>query len=104
MVGGDLATAESLLKQGLALCRETNDQLGTAQWTYLLGNVCYAKGDLDSAEALFEEAAPLCRAVGDRRDLGFVLIDLGSVAYDRGELEKGGSQSQGGSGAFPRAG
>ena len=57
---GDLATAEPLLKQGLALCRETNDQLGTAQWTYLLGNVSYAKGDLDSAEALFEEAVPLC--------------------------------------------
>ena len=84
---GDLAAAEALLRQALALAGARGDEPGRARILNNLGNVRNLMGDLDGAAAHFEESLELHRAMGDRRSEAIVLNNLALIAMDRDDLD-----------------
>ena len=84
-IQGDLAEAERLAVEGLALARECGDRQGIAAALHALGKVAHQRGDSERASALYEEGLGLYRELGDRADIASVLGDLGVLARDLGD-------------------
>lgn len=83
-IQGDLAAAERLAVDGLALCSECGDKQGIASALHALGKVAHLRGDSERASALYEDGLGLYRELNDRADIASVLGDLGVLARDLG--------------------
>lgn len=82
---GDLAEAEGLLREALALNRELGDKDGLAISWRNLGIMTMYRGDLASARAFLEESVALMRELGGGSLTHTPLLHLGWTAYFQGE-------------------
>jgi predicted ATPase/class 3 adenylate cyclase len=87
-VQGDLAAAEALHDEALALARQTGDAIGVARALGNLGVVADDRGDGDRAAELLEESLILARQTADVATIATVLTDLGWAVYGRGDLAR----------------
>lgn len=86
---GDLALAQRLHGQRLAIRRGQGDALGTALSLYNLGRAAVAIGELASARGLFEESLAIRRGLGDEGGGAFATRWLGVVALEEGDVAAG---------------
>src|SRR5205823_5712010 len=70
---GDARSAQALLEEGLAICRELGDQQGIANSLGSLGLLARVQGDTAAARALFEECLVICRELGYRLGIAWSL-------------------------------
>jgi predicted ATPase len=85
---GNLAEAEALLEESLALSRELGDDRRIANLLGNLGVIAQDRGDLDRAAVLLEECLAVDRALGDRWGLAASLTNLARLARLRGDLPR----------------
>ena len=83
---GDLAEAERLLRESLAIKREIGDRQGEAASLNNLGNIAMTRGDLAEAERLHRESLAINREIGDRQGEAASLGSLGIIVKTRGDL------------------
>lgn len=83
---GELESAESLLRRGVAAARELDE--GSELWLALhwLGAVRLGMGDYTEAERLHQEAWALAQANDDRHSIGWSTTYLGNVKWAQGEF------------------
>jgi tetratricopeptide (TPR) repeat protein len=86
---GDLAEAEKLLTEGLALRREIGDSVELGHTVNNLGLVVHARGDYEQALTLLTESMELRREAGDMRGLAATLGNVAMIAYVRGDYAQG---------------
>jgi tetratricopeptide (TPR) repeat protein len=84
---GDLARAEELFEEALALYRGLGDEVGAAAVLAELGQVARAQGDYERASALSEEGLNLGRRLDDFRVAAIALNTLGHVERHQGNTE-----------------
>jgi non-specific serine/threonine protein kinase len=84
-VESDLARAEALAEQALAIAQEHGERPGEADALHALGLAASFRGDLDRMEALFARALELRRASGNEAGTGHVLGFLADAALWRGD-------------------
>jgi predicted ATPase/DNA-binding CsgD family transcriptional regulator len=84
-VEGDLARAEALAEQALALAQGHGEQPGKADALHALGLTASFRGDLDRMEVLFARSLELRRACGDKAGTGHVLGFLADASLWRGD-------------------
>jgi predicted ATPase/DNA-binding CsgD family transcriptional regulator len=82
---GDLARADPLVNEGLALARTIGHRHYEAQALISLGLVAVRRAAFDRARACFEEALAIHASLGDVTWVPFALKNLGFVAYRRGD-------------------
>jgi non-specific serine/threonine protein kinase len=82
---GDLAAADALLQQCLALARAANDPTGIAWATAWLAVVHASAADLTRAVEELGESVALFRALGDPAGTAFALVTLGTAHTLRGD-------------------
>jgi predicted ATPase/DNA-binding NarL/FixJ family response regulator len=82
---GDLARADPLLDEGLALARAIGHRHFEAQALIALGLVAVRRAAFDRASECFQESLTLHRSLGDVTWWPFALKNLGFVAYRRGD-------------------
>ena len=85
---GDLARADALYSEVLALAREVGDTEGEARALSDLGTVAAVAGDLPSARRLLEESVERYRELGVPRGLAIALSNLGDAAGQEGRFEE----------------
>jgi predicted ATPase/DNA-binding XRE family transcriptional regulator len=83
---GDLAQADQLYSDGLALLRELGDTRGALVALNNLSAMLIERGDLDRALPLIEESLSLKRQAGDRRGIAVSLINLGELQRLKGNM------------------
>jgi predicted ATPase/class 3 adenylate cyclase len=81
----DLAVADSLGFQALALFRELGDRRGTGATLMTLGWSAMSRGDLGEARRLWEEAADALSGPGDERLQRRALMSLATVDSAQGD-------------------
>jgi tetratricopeptide (TPR) repeat protein len=81
----DLAGAQALLEESLALWRELGDSRGMAVSLSELGRLAFTENNFRAALALNEEALSQSRIGGDRALEGLILSSLGALANRRGD-------------------
>ncbi len=87
---GDPATVDTLLQEGLALCRELEDKEDIAGFLSLTGQVALSQGDPAMARLLLEESVKLLKEMGhlkgiaDFLSVADSLCALGRVAATEG--------------------
>lgn len=84
---GDLARAQSLYEQSLALRQETSDQSGVAVCLNNLGMLATARGEFARARELLESSLALHQAPGEVDFLPPTMNNLGDVAVGEGDAE-----------------
>jgi tetratricopeptide (TPR) repeat protein len=84
---GDLAHAEELLEEAVALRRELGDRSATAKTLANLGMMVTYRGDYPRARRLLEETLELLRSLGEKSGVANDLLNLGIVASYEGDLE-----------------
>jgi tetratricopeptide (TPR) repeat protein len=85
--GGDLATAEQRLAEGVRLCKEAGDLVGQGKALLnLAGRVYGPSGRLEEAKACLEKALALPRGGGQTPFRLLALVNLGSIAWHEGEI------------------
>ena len=84
----DLADAQPILEEGLALARELGDRWLVGQGLMTLGSVQTKLGDWASGRARFEEALALFRQAGSKSNIGWALGSLGDIARYKGEYQE----------------
>jgi len=82
----DLARAQQLLQESLALFREVGDDQGVAKVLWGLGNVRLGHGDAQGALAISQESLELARKLGDRYGQTWSLWLVGASALESGKL------------------
>jgi tetratricopeptide (TPR) repeat protein len=82
---GDPATAQKLLEESLALCRELNEPKGMAYALVNLAIGAMDQGRYADAEARLMEALTLLKAIDDRWGLAITLGNLGKLTRIRGD-------------------
>jgi DNA-binding CsgD family transcriptional regulator len=87
-VEGDLAQAEALAEQSLALARGQGDREREADSLHRLGLAASFRGDLDRAEALFGQVLEARRRAGNTSLAGFVLSFLADAALGKGDIAR----------------
>jgi tetratricopeptide (TPR) repeat protein len=85
---GDLAEAERLQRDSLAIKREIGDRQGEAASLGNLGNIAETRGDLAEAERLQRESLAIKREIGDRQGEADSLINLGIIASKNGNMDE----------------
>jgi predicted ATPase len=85
---GDLARAEQLYEEALALQREAADTAGIAQALSGLGVIARQRGDLKTAETRYGEALAAWRDNGDAPGIAVALLDLGLVRLLAGDYDQ----------------
>jgi tetratricopeptide (TPR) repeat protein len=85
-IRGDLAEAERLQRDCLAIDREIGDRGGEAGSLIGLGNIAQTRGDLAEAERLSRESLAIMREISDREGEAASLGNLGEIARARGDL------------------
>ncbi|MGF1503551.1 MAG: tetratricopeptide repeat protein [Anaerolineae bacterium] len=86
MLRGDLASAERLFTEAIAIMEEVGDKQQAGALTGSLADIAMQRGDLASAERLNTEAQDIMREVGDKRNAGALLGKLADIAMQRGDL------------------
>ena len=86
---GHPATAESPLKDGLALARELGDRRSVATSLSYLGRVTRDQGDYPRAEDLYRQCLDLRRDLGDPRGAASALAGLGITLGLCGKTSEG---------------
>jgi len=82
---GDLERSAELLREGLALFKELEDEPSVAASLFNLGHVVLHQDDREYLTALCEEAETLRRTFADQRAIGELIIFLGMVALYEGD-------------------
>ncbi len=82
---GDLAAAETLLEESLALYRALDDRRGLGSALLFRGLVAFDRGDDARAEALCHDGLVLAREVGDAWGAAVALAQLGLLALRRAD-------------------
>lgn len=77
---GDLARAEALGEECLALCRQLGDERQMGAALSALGLAALKRGDLARAGSLLDESLTMWRQLGDARRVALELGNLGNVA------------------------
>ncbi len=77
----DLATAQSLLRESMALYQELEDTRGYAHAVQFLGDVYFYQGDYATARPLIEQGLALCQDMGDAWHVAFGLNDLAQITW-----------------------
>ncbi|MGH7448415.1 MAG: ATP-binding protein, partial [Longimicrobiales bacterium] len=85
---GDLRSAESLLRRGVAGAREMEDRTEIVTALHRLGSVHFSMGDYAAAEHLHQEAMALAQQMNDGLAVGWSMTHLGNVAWARGEFDE----------------
>ncbi len=80
--------AEMLCKDGLALYRTLEDQLGIAIALSLLGSVAWTKGRMAEARTLTEESLTIARQIDAMELTAYTLFVLGLVDSSQGEYSR----------------
>lgn len=80
--------AEMLCKDGLALYRTLEDQLGIAISLSLLGSVAWTKGSMAEARTLTEESLTIARQIDAMELTAYTLFVLGLVDSSQGEYAR----------------
>jgi non-specific serine/threonine protein kinase len=88
---GEPRLAETLLRESLAISRETGDLAGVAAATLALGSLANDLGRPSEARALYEESLPLYRDIGDHSGEAAALHNLANVAEGEGDFGTAGS-------------
>jgi predicted ATPase/class 3 adenylate cyclase/DNA-binding CsgD family transcriptional regulator len=83
---GALATAHSLLEEGLALVRELGDKGGISQCLSLSGRLALSQGDTTAGRLLLEESMMLSREIGSQWGIAQPLAILAQVEASQGDL------------------
>jgi tetratricopeptide (TPR) repeat protein len=84
---GDLAAAQDLFTQCLALSREVGDEVSDALSRVNLAIIASQQGDLESARREYEESLPIWRRLDRTQTLAIVLSNLGAVAVEQNDFE-----------------
>ena len=79
---------EALCKDGLALYRTLEDQLGIAISLSLLGSVAWTKGRMAEARTLTEESLAIARQIDAMELTAYTLFVLGLVDSSQGEYSR----------------
>ncbi len=87
----DIARAESLLEESLALARRLADPAAIANALNALALTARYRGDHALAQVRFEECLALRRSLGDARGVGAVLGNMGQAAEERGDYARAGA-------------
>jgi len=87
-IQGDLAQAEALCGEGLALYRELGDRRGVANALSYLGYAALMRSNYAAARTLEEDALALFKEVGDTGGRVFALENLISVLFFQGEYAR----------------
>ena len=85
---GDMARAESLSAEGIALAQRTGDVRGEA---VTMVNLAYSRtldGDLAGAEKLLQDALPAVRSINDAYSIAMCSSDLAKLAVRRGDVDR----------------
>jgi predicted ATPase/transcriptional regulator with XRE-family HTH domain len=85
LVLADLRAGETFARQSLALARELNDPLGSADVLNSLGNLLRNRGEAEAAIPYFEESLALFRQAGDARGISMTLNNLGAALRHTGD-------------------
>jgi predicted ATPase/DNA-binding SARP family transcriptional activator len=85
---GDLARADALYGEVLALAREQGDTEGEARALSDLGSVASVRGDLPAARALLEESVERYRELDVPRGLAIALSNLGDAVGQERRFEE----------------
>ena len=83
----DLATAQTFLKESMALYQELEDTRGYAHAVQFLGAVYANQGDYATARPLIEQGLALCRDMRDTWHVAFGLNDLAYITSAQGDEE-----------------
>jgi len=85
---GELARANSLLKESLTLYQDLGDEAGAAFALLVLGRIAVSQGDRRRGEALVEESLALFRQLGNIWGIARALIVLGDGARFEGDVNR----------------
>jgi non-specific serine/threonine protein kinase len=88
---GDYEKAESLLNEGLIVCRQSGDSHQIISALSGLGELALRRGEYARAQSMFQESLTLNQRVGEKWGFAIVLGNLGWVAFlqrDFGEMRK----------------
>jgi predicted ATPase len=91
---GELARANSLLKEGISLYQDLGDDAGAAFALLVLGRTAVSQGDRRQGEALVEESLALFRQQGNTWGIGRALIVLGDGALFEGDVDRAAAKFQ----------
>jgi predicted ATPase/DNA-binding CsgD family transcriptional regulator len=85
---GDLTTAETCLRESLALARQAGDTCGIAAALRAFGSAVLQHGDVAGSLAPLKEAAALTRELGDLRQTAFLLAYVAYAVGHQGDLTR----------------
>ncbi len=85
---GELARANSLLKESLTLYQDLGDDAGAAFALLVLGRTAVSQGDRGRGKALVEESLALFRQQGNMWGIARALIVLGDGALFEGDVDR----------------
>ena len=81
---GDLAEAERLQRESLAIKREIGDQKGIADSLNNIGTLANTRGNLAEAERLYRESLAIEREIGNQGGIATSLNNIGVIARKKG--------------------
>ena len=91
---GELARANTLLEESLALYQELGDEAGAAFALLVLGRTAVSQGNRRRGEALVEDSLALFRQQGNRWGIARSLIVLGDGALFEGDVDRAAAKFQ----------
>ena len=91
---GDLAAAQALYEQALALQRERGNRAGEAGVLNNLAGVACDEGDYEAARAWYMESLRIYREIGDQGNVAKLLSNLGQFATLTNSLDEAASLLQ----------
>jgi tetratricopeptide (TPR) repeat protein len=86
---GDLATAEALCTETIALARQVGHPYALSASLNGLGEIARLRGDFASAQPYYEETLRLAEESGTLRVVGIALLNLGLIARPLGNYAAG---------------
>jgi tetratricopeptide (TPR) repeat protein len=85
LLQGEVARAQELALQGLAVGRETNHRYGVGLAQRVLGQIALGSGALPEAEVLLKDALGTFASIQARFEVGRTHLTLAQLASDRGD-------------------
>lgn len=92
----DLGQAEKVIREGLTLVGEKNDEKHEASLTHLLASVLLFKGDLDGALSDDQRALKITENVygPDHPEVAIYANNVGQILQDKGDMDGAHSNEQ----------
>ena len=84
----DYDAAQAMLREALALTRETHETEVTANVLDALGDLAWLQGDFVQAESYYEECLSLRRPSENLSKIALALISIGNAAVERGDFDR----------------